>query len=744
MEYYAHSRNAQGRRQPLAEHLYGVAKDTKRFAKALSAADLGYLLGLWHDLGKFNPAWQDYLDRSEKAGGRRAGKTIDHKAAGAQLAVKAMPTLQSLALLIRGHHGGLHDKAELVGWLRDKTRDGAVAEALAIAHGEIPDLLPVALPNVPDFAFTDPHTTEMFLRLLFSALVDADFLDTEGHTQPEAIAQRGSGITVSMLWERLEQYQRDAPPQGTDDVAKLRAEMYAACVSAAAGPTGMYRLTMPTGGGKTRSGLAFALRHAALHGQERVIVAVPFISITEQTADTYRTIFANMSETPVVLEHHSAARNEKEDEEGVPDPVATWSRLAAENWDAPLVVTTTVQLFESLFGNRTSACRKLHRLANSVIVLDEVQALPMHLLAPILDVLRELCAHYNTTVVLSTATQPELETVAVGAEAIEIVNEPEKYFAAMQRVTYEWRIAAVTPWVEVAAMLRDAPQALAVVNTKKDAVALLDALGPPTNPDEPDIFALSTDLCGKHRQQVITTIKARLAAGSRCRVVSTQVVEAGVDLDFPLVLRAFGPLSSIVQAAGRCNREGKLGPGGGRVVVFLSEDDNAPPGVYRTAMRTTRTWLSNPAYDPNDLAQMARFFRLLLGIVNTDARDIQRSRVALAYEKVAEDFRMIDEDTETVVITGYGDAEERATVRTLLDELAAVRSNPKAMARGSARAIMRQLQPYLVAIRRDAVPTLRTRMCVGPELLPGVCEWLGSYDRTRGLVSDGPGKVCIF
>lgn len=743
MEYHAHSKNAQGIRQPLTDHLYGVAERTKRFAEPLGAADVGYLLGLWHDLGKFNPKWQEYLLRSEAAGGRRVGKTIDHKAAGAHLAKTELPALDWLALPVRGHHGGLRDMAELKGWLRDKTRDGAAAEALVNARRELPDLLPATAPAFPDFAFNTPHTTEMFLRLLFSALVDADFLNTEGHTRPEAAAQRESDVTITALWERLEQYQRDAPPQGSDDLPKLRREMYEACVMAAERPPGnMYRLTMPTGGGKTRSGLAFALRHAALHGQQRVIVAVPFISITEQTATTYREIFLDMEgDTPTVLEHHSAARRETEDEDGTPDPVATWSRLAAENWDAPLVVTTTVQLFESLFSNRTSACRKLHRLANSVIVLDEVQALPTGLLEPILDALRELCAHYGTTVVLSTATQSELETVAVGPGATEIINDPQQYFTAMQRVTYDWRINSVTPWIEVAAILQKETQALAVVNTKADAVALLDALGPAANPDDPDIFALSTDLCGKHRQRVIETIKARLAAGQSCRVVSTQVVEAGVDLDFPLVLRAFGPLSSIVQAAGRANREGKLGFRGGRVIVFLSEDDNAPPGPYRSAMHTTRTWLKNPKYDPNDLAQMALFFHLLLGTVVTDDCNIQRSREALAYETVAKDFRMIKEETENVVVTEYGDEAEQVEVRALLDELAAAGNDPKAMARGNARAIMRKLQPYIVAVRQNKVKPLREQKQIGPELLPGLSGWKGAYHPTRGLSTDVTAKT---
>ncbi|MFW6206810.1 MAG: CRISPR-associated helicase Cas3', partial [Gemmatimonadota bacterium] len=309
---------------------------------------------------------------------------------------------------------------------------------------------------------------------------------------------------------------------------------------------------MPTGGGKTLSGMGFALRHALVHGFERVIVAIPYTSIIEQTADTYRGVFGDG-----VLEHHSAVASEAHEDA---DPVSwhqLWRRLAAENWDARIVVTTTVQLFESVFANRPAPCRKLHNLVGSVLILDEAQTLPSHHLAPILAALSELTAHYRMSVVFCTATQPAVSAqpyAQVFEAAREIVPAPGTYFAALRRVTYEVPASSERwSWQRVADEMRRSDQCLAVVNTKADALALLEVL------DAPEVLHLSTNLCGAHRREVLADVRERLQSGRPCRLVSTQVVEAGVDLDFPLVLRAVGPLDRIVQAAGRCNREGSLG-----------------------------------------------------------------------------------------------------------------------------------------------------------------------------------------
>jgi CRISPR-associated endonuclease/helicase Cas3 len=340
--------------------------------------------------------------------------------------------------------------------------------------------------------------------------------------------------------------------------------------------------------------MAFALRHALRNDQRRIVVAVPYLTITEQTAAVYREIFERAGdETSPVLEHHSAA--EFVDDDGF-DRQSVVARLAAENWDSPIVVTTTVQLFESLFSNRRGHCRKLHRLAESVVILDEAQALPSSLLRPILDALRELSAHYRTTVVLSTATQPAFETIREFADvpATEIVPDAADVFAALRRVDFKWLTSAPLAWTEVAAELAREPQVLTIVNTKRDAWALLDALGGL----EP--LHLSTSLCGAHRRAVLKEVRRRLAAGEACRLVSTQVVEAGVDLDFPVVWRAVAPLDGVIQGAGRCNRDGRLAAG--RVAVFEPAEGSLPGGDYRLGTAETRklAGAGSGRVDPND------------------------------------------------------------------------------------------------------------------------------------------------
>ena len=705
---YAHSANRQGTRHDLCAHLRAVSELAAEFAQPLGAAETARSLGLWHDLGKFHPEFQRYLLESE-AGVRGRRRGPDHKAAGARFALGQ--GAGAVAMIIQGHHGGLQSPTDLKNWLAE--RGSEVEAALARARQALPDLAePGPLPLPPD-VLRDPLAAELFLRLLFSALVDADYLDTEAHFAATAPG-RGSEATIAQLWAVLERAQAAFSGRRHDDVERARHAIYQACLQAAERPPGLFRLTVPTGGGKTRSAMAFALRHAVLHGQERVIVGIPFISITEQTADVYREILESDPDSPrAVLEHHSAAvaaEGEGEDEDD-------WARLAAENWDAPVVVTTTVQLFESLFAASPSKARRVHRLANSVLILDEAQALPAHLLAPMLDVLRQLAARYNTSVVFSTATQPAFEAIPAfgGLAAAEIVPQPERFFQALKRVSYEWRTEL--GWDEVAAIMAGERQALAVVNTKRDALALLDAL------DDPQALHLSTLLCGAHRRQVIAEVKRRLAAGEACRLVSTQVVEAGVDLDFPVVLRALGPLDSIIQAAGRCNREGRLAVG--RVIVFAPADGGLPGGIYRTATGVTQALLGEGSVDLHGTAAPARYFSRLFNTVQTDRERIQEWRRKLHFGEVARLFRMIDDDTESVVVR-YGAGEE---VGRMLEAL-------RTRASG-ARLVLRRLQPYLVGVRRRQAERYRRAGLIAP-VLPGLGEWMGSYDPVRGLTGDDP------
>ena len=706
-DYHAHSANGEGQRHGLVEHLRAVAELAREFSSSFGGGETAHYAGLWHDLGKFDPEFQRYL-----SGGRPRGP--DHKGAGTRLACQH---LGPGGLLVQGHHGGLGAMQDLKGWAAEKGATGAATQALEAARRLIPELEPHHAVDFPDFMKRDPVKAELWLRMVFSALVDADFLDTERHFNPGRTALRSSDPDMAQLWDRFQTRHRESVRGASGPVNAVRSEVYDACLAAAERPPGVFRLTVPTGGGKTLSALGFALRHASAHGLKRIVTATPFMSITQQTAEVYQEFLEQGAdaEPSVVLEHHSMddMNEEEEYERG-----RVWSRLAAENWDAPVVVTTTVQLFHSLFSSRTSSTRKLHRLAQSVIILDEAQTLPPKLLEPILDMLRELTENYGASVVLSTATQPAFETIKLFADvpAAEIVPDYPRHFQALKRVKYEWKTEPPLSWQEAADLMRESSQTLAVVNTKRDALALLEAL------EDESALHLSTLLCGRHRQRVIHDIRSRLDQGQACRVVSTQVVEAGVDLDFPMVMRAVGPFDSIIQAAGRCNRSGRLDLG--RVVVFRPENGSTPPGDYRFATDETLSMLSAGRLDPDNPETVSEFFRRIFDVKDTDAQQIQPLRKALDYPEVAKRFRMIDEATIEVIVPEYGTPEERQRVQDSLEQLR--RGAPES------RLLLRRLQPWTVQVYETQAGSL-DRAGLIAEVMPGVYEWLGDYSPVTGI-----------
>ena len=708
-EFHAHSANEDGIRHGLVDHLIEVAKISGEFCMSFDSHDLGYYAGLWHDLGKFNPEFNRYLN------GDKTGK-IDHKGAGAKLALQQ--NLEPLALLIQGHHGGLMELKDCLGWVKEKDSNPATENAIQYARQAMPQLEPKTQIKPPPWV-NNKHRAEMWLRMLFSALVDADYLDTEAHFNQRQAPQRGSSVDLEQLWQRfLKQHQENIQsqvPNGT--VNKVRSEVFEACLDAAEQPPGIFKLAVPTGGGKTLSAMGFALRHASKHGLDRVIVAVPFISITQQTATVYRQFLGSTE----VLEHHSAAEIDDPDEY---DAKATWARLASENWDAPVVVTTTVQLFDSLFSNRTSSTRKLHNLAKSVIILDEAQALPPTLLEPILDGLRDLADNYGASVVLSTATQPAFQAIRpfAGVNAHDIVPSSQRHFQSLKRVRYHWRTDPKLTWGEVADIMRSTPQALVVVNTKRDALALMTAL------NDDNALHLSTLLCGRHREAVIEEMRRRLDHGEHCRVISTQVVEAGVDIDFPMVLRAVGPMDIIIQAAGRCNRNGSLYEG--EVIIFDAEAATIPRGSYQTATSETVSMHNAGQSDLDDPAVVAEYFRRLYQDLDTDARQVQQRREALDYPEVARRFKMIDDDTVSAVITSeeaFKAANQNEEWLRVLNAVAALRDGSR-----NARHLLRQVQPWTVSLyRREALQRERAGLLY--EIKPGIYEWRGAYNAVTGI-----------
>jgi CRISPR-associated endonuclease/helicase Cas3 len=694
MSTYAHSANQHGSRHLLSPHLWHVAELARENARGFGYEQVAWALGLLHDIGKCHSDFQRYLLAAEASAAHRP-RSPDHKMAGALLALQR--DYGVAALVLQGHHGGLQSSSKLKAWLSDGAVKRAAEQALQQALAELPDLARVSAPSWPA-NINDPLFAEVLLRFLFSALVDADYLDTATHFHPVAMHEQPA---MAALWGLFEAHHaaRGLP---RSQVNVMRAEIYGHCLAAAEKPVGLFRLAVPTGGGKTLSGMAFALRHALVHGQERVVVAVPYISITEQTAQEYRKVFGDET----VLEHHSQAEDLGED---------SWARLAAENWDAPIIVTTTAQLLESLFANKPQRARKVHRLARSVIILDEVQSLPVHLLDATLDMLKRLASDFGATVVLSTATQPAFDLIPTFRDPAirDIVPDAQRYYEALRRVRYELRGSC--SWSDLAAEISAHPQALAIVNTKGDAMALLDAL----EALDKSPLHLSTQLCGAHRRAVIAEVRRRLAAGEPCLLVSTQVVEAGVDIDFPVVHRAMGPLDAIIQAAGRCNREGRLAEG--RVVVFESEGGHTAPGFYRTATDEARTVLAR-GVDLNTLDGVRPYYQLLYHDVDTDRHRIQNYRRSLDYPEVAARFRVIADDGVSVLVPNY---ECSKWIERCIESLSSRAADP--------RQALRQLQPYIVNVFRRRADEYARRGLLS-EVMPGLYVWRGQYDRIRGVV----------
>ena len=743
----AHSENEDGQAHDLVSHLSGVSELAFGFARKFGGHHLAKRLGLWHDLGKFHPDWQKYVLANPSGGGP------DHKWAGTRIAADCTDLA---ALVVHGHHGGMKSRSHVRNWLADEDLGRRGREALAIARATMPGLgPPETLGLLPEHATRSCIGLEFFLRMVFSCLVDADYLDTENHFKSRDSSQRGRRLEITSLRDVFDKRCRARFSGKSGTVNDARRTIREDCLRAAAGASGPYCLTAPTGSGKTLSVMAFALEHAALRGMDRVIYAAPFISVTSQTAQAFRAALEQGAEAVsptehaaetlrdalgagVVLEHHSNAPWRREEAEGA--PWARWSELSSENWDAPVIVTTTVQLLESMFSNRPGKCRKNHRMANAVIVLDEAQSIPHHITAPSIDALRSLTDDYGSTVVLATATQPAFEAIC-GLDDFRpaaIVDRVEEHFEALRRVSYRWNHDKERSWSEIAREMMAAPRgaALGIVNTRSHAQLLLEAL---RDARAPGPLLLSTRLCSKHRRNVEESVRQRLKHNKPCLLVSTQIVEAGVDLDFPAVWREFAPLSSVAQAGGRCNREGRL-EGLGKLTVFRAPGTmDAAVAVYGAAIGVTEEIVSTPDFerDPPEKA-MDKYFRELYGLLDPGGRldplriQDRRRNGTFPYQEIAKDFRVIEDDQWPVSITTF---ERGPEVRGWLRDLEEMARDSSARDPARARGLRRRLQPYLVDLRRREFDRAREAgMTGGLGSKSGFPEWTGRYDAEAGLI----------
>lgn len=681
-EYFAHSFEGKPVEEwhLLEKHLFGVAGLAKLFGDEFGSGDWACLAGLWHDLGKYSEDFQKMLLASVDAHIETKPGKVDHSTAGAMYAVERFNKAGRIfSYLVAGHHAGLPD------WQTDSA--GRKSLVLRLQNVELLKGLPllniphnIVVQTLPKQKFMTKEGHALWIRMLYSCLVDADFLDTETFLEPEKAKTRKGYPLLNELLTLFESYMADKQAKADDTfVNKQRAEILRQCIEKSSHKPAIFTLTVPTGGGKTLSSMGFALNHAVKHNKKRIIYVIPYTSIIEQTADQFREIFND-----AVVEHHSNVDVSDESRE------TTKSRLACENWDAPVIVTTSVQFFESLFSNRSSRCRKLHNIVNSIVVLDEVQLLPPEYLNPILHVMKELHQNYKVTFVLSTATQPaftphkSVDYQFEGlADTVEIIQNPLLLHKIFKRIEVHIPDDLLTPltWEDLASELAQHPTALCIVNRRDDCRILYEMM---LDKGE-DTFHLSALMCGEHRSKVIGQIKQRLKNKMPTRVISTQLVEAGVDFDFSIVYRAIAGLDSIAQAAGRCNREGRLEKG---TVFVFTPPSKIPAGYLRQAAEIGRRLLADKSEDMLSPDRFERFFKELYWLQgnNLDKYNILKDLVAdgelrFSFLSAAWKFKLIDESQYAPVIVCY---EEGSQLIETLKRL------------GPEKWLMRKLQRYVV------------------------------------------------
>ena len=713
---YAHSRpgEAQDTWETLASHTALVAEHAGRNAAPFGWRRVAALAGQLHDIGKVSAAFQAYI----RAPG--TSPRCDHSTAGAREAAARFAALgPALTYSIAGHHAGLADAARLEERLDHARTTIPPVPGWEAQAGALPDLAELR-PARPLACSPHPHFEAAFLiRMLFSCLVDADFVATE-HFYAKAegrTVERGSVLEPADLLPRFRQFAADRPAADTP-LNALRSAIRDHAVARAALSPGLFTLTVPTGGGKTLTSLAFALEHAVRHGLRRLVYVVPFTAIIEQTAAVFRDVLGD----DAVLEHHASFEWEDSGrawKDGAGDPDTERMRRAAENWDAPVVVTTAVQFFESLYASRTSRCRKLHNLAGAAVVLDEAQSLPLHLLAPCLAAVDELARNYGASVVLCTATQPAVrraeDGLAFGLHLPpdrELAPDPAALFTKLRRQRVEWSPEPVGD-ATIAARFGERPQMLCIVNSRRHAFDLFERIR-----GMEGAVHLSTYMCQRHRALLLGEIKRRLRDGVPVRLVATSLVEAGVDFSFPEVWRAETGLDSVAQAAGRCNREGELGPALGRVVVFRPAEQTAPPGLRlpaQCAAEIPRTFA-----DPLAPDAVRAYFRALYsnrGDAFFDSATLDGKCYPILpsiraggsgrrfdFDSIARAFRMIADDEPAVIVPWRATPDDREA-ETLLARIAAT---------GASRNDLRAVQRYAVPVPR----TLYRTWLAGGDLLP--------------------------
>ena len=661
MKYIAH---IDGERiQTIKEHLEGTAKLSGEFAEKFGKQDWGYCCGMLHDIGKYS------IDFQKRILGENNYR-IDHSTAGARVCLEKGGKYSFLEYCIAGHHAGLPDYGNNYDESTDSTLLGRRLKKLSDYQAyqteiEVPAInsMPIDLKRTvnPDFSLS------VFMRMIYSCLVDADFLDTEAFMK-EGKQGRNSGENIEILFKKLENYISGwLKNQDIDTVNGRRTEILKNCLEMGKTEKGLFRLTVPTGGGKTVASLAFALRHALENKMDRIIYVIPYTSIIEQNAKVFRDILGEEN----VLENHCNVDYESS-EELLP------MQLASENWDKPIVVTTNVQFFESLFANKSSKCRKLHNIANSVIIFDEAQMLPNDYLKPCIAMIEELINNYQVSAVLCTATQPALASFFhERISAKELCPRMEEQFEFFKRTVFE-NVGVLTE-NDLIQRLEKEYQALCIVNTKKRAQRIYKQL------EGDGVYHLSTSMYPKHRRRTLREIRERLQKNKKCILISTSLVEAGVDLDFQSVYRELAGVDSMIQAAGRCNREGLRPAKESKVYIFQFEGKENVLG-QRQQIDVAKSVIADNR-DISDMESITQYFEMLYHIKG-DSLDKKKildefRNKRYNFAKVGKEFKLIEQDTKTIFINYEEEANETLC---LLKE------------RGFTRSGMRKASQYCVTV----------------------------------------------
>ncbi len=638
MEYLAHSDKENGLKQTVLEHAIGTANCAEKFASSFTVPIYGKILGLYHDIGKFSKEFQNYL----LYGGVKG--SVDHTGAGSIEIFKTglnskNPTFFLLAMCIAGHHGGLPDmgdnpKTSEKGTLLYRLNNSSFPDC-AVYKEYLPS---IKSEDVPDITknLTAAFAQMFYVRMLYSCLVDADYLDTEAFLADKTVLRSGF-IDITKMKLLVDEYTSKFDPSSSA-LNKMRCELLKQCKDAGSDNKqihkNLYTLTIPTGGGKTLSSLSFALNRAVLTGRQRIIYVIPYTSIIEQNAGVFKGIVGENN----VVEHHMNVVYD--DTDG-----SNRKKLATENWDAPLIVTTNVQFIESIFANKPSKCRKLHNIANSIIIFDEAQMLPEDYLLPCVEVIKELTEHYNCCVVLCTATQPSLDKF-FDNKALEIIDKPKFYYDVFKRTKI--KILGKLTKSELAAKLKKYSQVLCIVGTKRKAQQIFELLK-----EEKNVYHLSTNMYPAHRKRILEEVRVKLKNGEVCRVISTSLIEAGVDVDFPTVYKEMDALDSIVQAAGRCNREGKRNVEDSIVYVFELEGNSNKLRLLEKQVTENILQEYEDISSPEAITAYFNKLHVLLA-ENLDKRKIfeflKHGRQRFYFKTIASMVKIINDNTKSIFI----------------------------------------------------------------------------------------------